>query len=91
MNSRNIETFSCQHCMHYRASTTRGEFCQLLFVPVHGELIGCSFYVQKTPNISTYSHAPYTYPMIHPLIHPVISEVVNSDQYFSHKTQISHG
>lgn len=87
MNSRNIETFSCQHCMHYRASTTRGEFCQLLFVPVHGELIGCSFYVQKTPNISTYSHAPYTYPMIHPMT----SEFVNSEDNFSHKVQIIHG
>jgi hypothetical protein len=79
MNSRNIETFSCQHCMHYRASTARGEFCQLLFVPVHGELIGCSFYVQKTTNISTYSHAPCTYLMTHPLIHPLIPELVNYD------------
>jgi hypothetical protein len=79
MNSRNIETFSCQHCMHYRSSTTRGEFCQLLFVPVHGELIGCSFYVQKTNNISNYSHAPYTYPMTHPLIHPLIPELVTYD------------
>lgn len=60
MNSKNIEQFSCQHCLHYRASTTRGEFCQLLFVPVHGELSGCSFYVQKIANVSTYLHAPYT-------------------------------
>jgi hypothetical protein len=77
--------------MHYRASTTRGEFCQLLFVPVHGELIGCSFYVQKTPNISTYSHAPYTYPTIDPLMDPLMAEVGNSEQHFNHKNQIIHG
>ncbi|WP_354634626.1 hypothetical protein [Planktothricoides raciborskii] len=91
MNSRNIETFSCQHCRHYRASTTRGEFCQLLFVPVHGDLIGCSFYVEKATNISTYSHAPYTYPIIHPMINPLIPELVKSDIYPSYQTQISHG
>lgn len=91
MNSKNIENFSCQHCMHYRAFTTRGEFCQLLFVPVHGDLIGCSFYVEKATNISTYSHAPYTYPMIHPLIEPLISEVVNYEHNFSHQAQIMPG